>query len=65
MTMSLTPDDQRERAHAMPAGPAPTTRTVVLDGKDWDIVGRVLTGSGGRKFGCLNISADGPGKRWF
>jgi hypothetical protein len=22
----------------MPAGPAPTTRTVVLDGKDWDIV---------------------------
>ena len=51
MTMSLTPDDQRERADAMPAGPAPTTRTVVLDGnfKDWDIVRGVLTGSGGRK----------------
>jgi len=47
--MSLTPDDQRERAAAMPAGPAPTTRAVVLDGKDWDIVEGVLTGRGGRK----------------
>jgi len=33
MTRSLTPDNQRERAHAVPAGPAPTIRTVVLDGK--------------------------------
>ena len=36
----------------MPAGPAPTTRTVVLDGKDSDIVGGVLTGDGGEK---LNV----------
>ena len=34
MTMSLTPDVQRERADDTPTGPAPTIRTVVLDGKD-------------------------------
>lgn len=34
MVTSLTPEDQRERAHAIPAGPAPTTRTFVLDGRD-------------------------------
>jgi hypothetical protein len=34
----------------MPAGPAPTTRTDVLDGKDWDIVGKVLARSGERNY---------------
>jgi hypothetical protein len=34
MVTSLTPEYQRERAHAMPAGPAPTIRIRVLDGKD-------------------------------
>jgi hypothetical protein len=34
MTKSFTPDNQREMAEAIPAGPAPTMRTVVLEGKD-------------------------------
>jgi len=51
MVISLTPEYQRERAHAMPVGPAPTMRTRVLDGKDivWCEVGdsEHLGGAGG------------------
>ena len=63
MTMSLTPDDQRERADATPAGPAPITRTDVLDGRDWDIVGESVDYEWGNgTAGCLNTLADdGPG----